>query len=71
MPIVASEVGGFNGIVHSFDFQSTCIENTKMNSKIFGMADRVKTHEIDLIDFYFPKSNTFNENKLQFYKNIT
>ena len=55
-----SQNGAFTGRVYSFDKESNCIEATKMNSQIFGIGDRVKPIELDLIDFYMPKPSQQN-----------
>ncbi len=57
LPIVASANGSFTGKVYSFDKETNCLEAAKMNSQIFGLADRLKTVEIDLVDFYLPRPN--------------
>ena len=53
LPIVMSENGGFNGPVYAFDNQASAIEATEMNSKIFGMSDRMNAKEVDIVDLYF------------------
>lgn len=57
LPIVTSLNGNFNGKIYAFDREPNCLEATKMNTQIFGMADRTKSIEIDLIEFYQPKGN--------------
>jgi predicted RNA methylase len=60
LPIVLSANGGFTGKVYAFDKESNCVEATKMNTQIFGLIDRVKPIEIDLIEFYQPKAKVTN-----------
>jgi hypothetical protein len=50
--ILASQVGGFKGRIFSFDNQAACVESSKMNAQVFGLAEKVKTVEIDLVEFY-------------------
>ena len=71
LPIVISECGGFNGKIYAFDSETNCIEATKMNSQIFGLAENTKTIEIDLVDIYKPKGEHFGENQIEFYKSVT
>jgi precorrin-6B methylase 2 len=56
LPIVASVNGSFSGNIYAFDRESNCIESTKMNAQIFGLSDRLKPVEIDLVEFYQPKT---------------
>lgn len=58
LPIVLSTNGSFTGKIYSFDSQSNCIEATKMNSQIFGLSEKLKPIEIDLVEFYQPRSAT-------------
>lgn len=62
LPIITSELGGYTGSVYSFDMNTNSIEATKMNSQIFGLSDRVHPVEIDLVDMYYPSSNSFSDN---------
>jgi tRNA A58 N-methylase Trm61 len=62
LPIVLSELGDFKGNVHSFDSLTNCIESTKLNSKIFGLNDKVNAVEMDLVEIYYPKTSKFTEN---------
>lgn len=52
LPIVTSTNGSFSGSIYTFDRESNCIEATKMNAQIFGLTDRLKPIEIDLVEFY-------------------
>jgi len=52
IPIVTAMNGSFKGRVYSFDKEPNCIEATKMNAQIFGLSDKLKAIEIDLVDFY-------------------
>jgi ribosomal protein L11 methylase PrmA len=52
LPIVTSTNGGFQGKMYTFDKESNCVEATKMNSQIFGVSERLKPIEIDLVEFY-------------------
>ena len=71
LPIVASLNGGFTGKIYAFDRESNCIESTKMNTQIFGLSERVKPIEIDLVEFYQPRVNKTTQGSLEFYKSIT
>lgn len=62
--IVASNVGGFRGKIYAFDNQPNCVESTKMNAQVFGLAEKVKTIEIDLVEFYSAKVVKSAESKL-------
>ncbi len=62
LPIVTSLNGNFNGTVYAFDSEPNCVEATKMNSQIFGLADRTKPIEIDLCEFYQPRGNDKTKN---------
>ena len=53
LPLIMSENGGYSGPVFAFDNQPNAIEATKMNSQIFGMGDRVKAEELDIVDLYY------------------
>ena len=35
------------------------------------MAERLKTHEIDIGEFYYPKDSKFDSNQIQFYKTMS
>lgn len=52
IPIVTTMNGSFKGRVYSFDKEPNCIEATKMNAQIFGLSEKLKAIEIDLVDFY-------------------
>eukprot|EP00347_Sterkiella_histriomuscorum_P005933 403354707 len=71
LPIVMNQLGGFEGEVYAFDKDENCIESTQQNAQIFGLAEKVKTIEIDILEFYFTEKTKFTDNQAQFYKNIT
>lgn len=71
LPIVVSECGGFKGKIHAIDQHDKCLESTKMNAQIFGLADKINTIEIDLVELYQPKSTQFTDNQIEFYKRVT
>ena len=61
LPLVMSENGGYKGSIYAFDNQPNAIEATKMNSQIFGMDDRVKAMELDIVDLYFKDLENQND----------
>lgn len=44
-----------------------------MNAQIFGLSERLKPVEIDLVEFYQPKpgSKMTTQSQIEFYKSIT
>ena len=75
LPIVMSENGGFNGPVYAFDNNASAIEATEMNSKIFGMSDRMNAKEVDIVDLYFKdlekkQDDVNNTKELAFYRGL-
>ena len=60
LPIVISEVGGYKGKIYAIDSQTNCIESTKMNCQIFGLADKINPLELDLLEFYYPRESKFS-----------
>lgn len=71
IPIVVSECGGFRGKIHAIDYLDNCIESTKMNCQIFGLADKINPVQLDLMDIYSAKPATFADNQIEFYKKVT
>lgn len=53
-----SENGRYTGPVYSFDNNPNAVEATEMNSKIFGMSERINAKEVDIVDLYFKDLET-------------
>jgi precorrin-6B methylase 2 len=53
LPIVLSENGDYEGKVYSIDSLPNAIKATEINSQVFGLKDRQKSVELDLVDLYF------------------
>lgn len=72
LPIVLAENGGFEGQFFSVDNQPRALEAAQMNSQIFGLAERQKSVEVDLCDFYFRANLPADQSsELQYYKRVS
>ena len=71
-----SENGGYQGPVYSFDNNPNAVEATEMNSKIFGMGERINAKEVDIVDLYFKdlekkQEEVNNTKEMAFYRNLS
>lgn len=48
-----SENGDYDGKIYSIDSNPNAIKATEINSQVFGLKDRQKSVEIDLVELYF------------------
>jgi len=53
LSLIAAEAG-FKGRIYSIDQEPNAIESTQMNHQIFGLFERSRAIEADIVDLYLP-----------------